>query len=644
LVLFYLTQGGREAVPAPTGRKALFAYLTTAARWGAVAAGVAVLVFLLVPRQSQQQFHLFLYFSNSGAQRAQVGFSELMDLNRTGLVEVDDELAFSVQAEDAAGNPKLDLSGEQRWRGTVLDTYQQGRWNCSAMMALSPLMLLRGSAAPSTRSAAAILPPPRIGSNGSDRPPQLANLGPEQFFLTITLEPRKAGGLFLADPVAQLGMGFVDTVVVSLADEHRTRGRFYLFQGTLLPAVYDGPREFSYRQVVAPAAEESVSEPVLTVNDIYPEFLVVQPVTELRPWSWQLLQQLAAEGQYGLTAKDAQPAPPSPDNPEKPDALPPEHWEKVARALTAYLATSGEYSYTLDLQRVDPTLDPTLDFLWNSKQGHCHRYAGGLTLMLRSLGIPARIVKGFRGANSLGDGAYLVRQNQAHSWVEVLLLRPGKEGEAEMRWLTLDPTPAGDPRQFNTFSWARLWEGSQRWAGTFWRDYIIEYNSDQQTDLWTGLRDWFTKDANGRARSPGSAAFRIVLVAGASCGAVGMAAAAGFWVVRRGRKRKQPGKKPTAPALPSYARLLALLTRHCGLQPQPAQTPREFGEAARQVLRGTSATSLSELPLRAAQVLYRVRYGGETLPDEERRELDTQIDQLEGCLQYGAPDAGVSRH
>src|SRR5262249_59177878 len=95
---------------------------------------------------------------------------------------------------------------------------------------------------------------------------------------------------------------------------------------------------------------------------------------------------------------------------------------------------------TCYLRRVYPTLAPTLDFLWNIKQGHCHRYAGGLTLMLRSLGIPARIVKGFRGADALGDGTYAVRQSHAHSWVEVLLRRsvPGVDPDARRR----GPVPA----------------------------------------------------------------------------------------------------------------------------------------------------------------------------------------------------------
>src|SRR5262249_40141086 len=160
----------------------LFAHLLAVGRWVALATGVALLVFLLLPRQPQQ-LNLFVFFSAGPPPKIQVGYSEQMDLNRTGLVEVDEEIAFTVQAEDAAGNPKLDLRGEQRWRGTVLDVYNQGRWNCSALMPISPMLMGLGTVP--VRAGGG---PPRTSGN-ADRRAQLADLGPEQYFLNISLEP-----------------------------------------------------------------------------------------------------------------------------------------------------------------------------------------------------------------------------------------------------------------------------------------------------------------------------------------------------------------------------------------------------------------------------------------------------------------------
>jgi len=54
-----------------------------------------------------------------------------------------------------------------------------------------------------------------------------------------------------------------------------------------------------------------------------------------------------------------------------------------------------------------------MDFLLNVKQGHCERFAGALALMLRSQGVQARVVAGFRGAEHKGDGQYVIRQNFA---------------------------------------------------------------------------------------------------------------------------------------------------------------------------------------------------------------------------------------
>ena len=90
--------------------------------------------------------------------------------------------------------------------------------------------------------------------------------------------------------------------------------------------------------------------------------------------------------------------------------------------------------------RVDPSLDPTVDFLTNVRRGTCERYASALTLMLRSVGIPARIVKGYRGWD-LEAGQYVVRQRHSHAWVEALVPADGP-GPLRMEWLTLDPTPS----------------------------------------------------------------------------------------------------------------------------------------------------------------------------------------------------------
>lgn len=80
------------------------------------------------------------------------------------------------------------------------------------------------------------------------------------------------------------------------------------------------------------------------------------------------------------------------------------------------------------------------DFLFNTRAGFCEHYASSATFMLRSAGIPARIVAGYQGGelNPLGTHL-LVRQYDAHAWVEAWL--PG-EG-----WVELDPTAMVAPER-----------------------------------------------------------------------------------------------------------------------------------------------------------------------------------------------------
>jgi Domain of unknown function (DUF4129) len=82
-----------------------------------------------------------------------------------------------------------------------------------------------------------------------------------------------------------------------------------------------------------------------------------------------------------------------------------------------------------------------------------------------------------------------------------------------------------------------------------------------------------------------------------------------------------------------YARLLALLARHAGLVPQPAQTPRELAAAAAGAIRGhPSAAALAGVPDRVVDLLYRVRFGGRPLDEAEAAALGARLDELEAAL------------
>lgn len=96
------------------------------------------------------------------------------------------------------------------------------------------------------------------------------------------------------------------------------------------------------------------------------------------------------------------------------------------------------FSYTLQ-----PPLggrDMVGDFLFTSKAGFCEHYSGAYVVLMRAMGVPARVVTGYQGGemNPL-DGYLTVRQSDAHAWAEIWL--PGQG------WRRVDPTGAVAPER-----------------------------------------------------------------------------------------------------------------------------------------------------------------------------------------------------
>jgi transglutaminase-like putative cysteine protease len=104
------------------------------------------------------------------------------------------------------------------------------------------------------------------------------------------------------------------------------------------------------------------------------------------------------------------------------------------KALAIQEHLTRNYRYSLDAPLADQT-SPLEEFLFNRKTGYCEHYATAMVIMLRTVGIPARLVTGFLATewNEYGN-YYVVRQQDAHAWVEVHLPHSG--------WVMMDPTPA----------------------------------------------------------------------------------------------------------------------------------------------------------------------------------------------------------
>ncbi len=152
-----------------------------------------------------------------------------------------------------------------------------------------------------------------------------------------------------------------------------------------------------------------------------------------------------------------------------------------ARRIETFLRT--QFTYSLKLKRSDMSIDPIADFLLNTRTGHCEYFASSMVIMLRSVGVPARLVNGFQmGEYNALTGTYTVRQSDAHSWVEVYFV--GAD-----RWLEFDPTPAAG---FNSYAGglAAQFRHSLEAVQMMWIRYVVALDSREQISMLRSAQQW----------------------------------------------------------------------------------------------------------------------------------------------------------
>ena len=158
----------------------------------------------------------------------------------------------------------------------------------------------------------------------------------------------------------------------------------------------------------------------------------------------------------------------------------------VQRAYSHF--SQDPFRYTLDAPTLG--LHSVDEFLFDTRAGFCEHYASAFAVMMRMAGIPSRIVTGYMGGfyNELGE-YLLVRQSDAHAWVEVWLQGLG--------WTVIDPTAAvsparvdrgaldavSEPRYWLDVPWLRSARNSVDIIQQRWNDWVIEYNAQRQSEL-----------------------------------------------------------------------------------------------------------------------------------------------------------------
>lgn len=140
-----------------------------------------------------------------------------------------------------------------------------------------------------------------------------------------------------------------------------------------------------------------------------------------------------------------------------------------ATAIQTHLSHNYRYSLDAPLAAQDQPLE---EFLFSRKTGYCEHYATAMVIMLRTVGIPARLVTGFLATEWNDYGNYfVVRQQDAHAWVEVYLPHSG--------WIGMDPTPTED----NPGAGGPVWEVLAPLVDNIklqWNRLFVQYSAADQ--------------------------------------------------------------------------------------------------------------------------------------------------------------------
>ena len=450
------------------------------------------------------------------------GFSDQVELGRIGEIQQSSSVVMHIQVDgDERGSYDL------KWRGVTLNRFDGRNWsNSRRQRPLSPQLDGRFVLPPQPRDDLA-----RHDQDESSRP----------LHYRVLMEPVGMNIFFLAATPQSLE-GSYRSVAVDDSD-----------------AVFnlDLEHPISRYQATSDIAQPGDRE-LRTAGSVYPSYLdpgYLRLPASLDPRIPRLAEQItaAANNNYDKTL-----------------------------AIETYLRS--RFQYTLQMPRTVPH-DPLANFLFERKQGHCEYFASSMAVMLRSLGIPARLVNGFRTGefNDL-TSQYVVRASNAHSWVEVFF--PG------YGWIAFDPTPGGSIMVRT--GWGRFGLYLDAMA-SFWRDWVVNYDAGHQQALAVGarsggrqlflsVRHWWRghyetllaaarRAKSAMAGSPlrwgisGATLTMLLLLAGN---------ARRLWqTLARLRLAARPERAPRRAATIWYERMTEIVGRR-GWHKSPTQTPQEF--------------------------------------------------------------------
>jgi len=313
-----------------------------------------------------------------------------------------------------------------------------------------------------------------------------------------------------------------------------------------------------------------------------------------------------------------------------------------ALALTSFLKETGGFTYSLTTTIQNPQIDPVEDFL-QRKSGHCEYFASALTLMLREVGIPARMVSGFKGGNvNKFSGYFEVEQRHAHVWVEAYL---------NQRWVVFDPTPAArDDSVESMAQGSESWRAFMNYVSFLWGKYILGVSLEQQnkniyiplkekfletfqvaegrTSFFALLKDFLTNKENWS----GWKGALLVLAMAASLGLLYLLTRVLLkLLLSRSAKREEYLRRKRI-VVEFYERFRAICEK-MGYVREKAQTHLEFSNSVERQLRPILQQSHAvAVPQTITRAFYEIRFGKISLSNIQLDDMKSSVLRLERAI------------
>lgn len=503
------------------------------------------------------------------------GLSSEVDLSQAGALAPSQTPVMRVVFPERNGGQ---FNGPMLWRVTALDTYTGGGWQHHGVLTTGY----------STEELRRFKSESRRASNdGIDRPPAGWPIVNYEIFLDRPPE--------IAVPLLQM------PIMVKASDESpRALFRWDIANDFSVVLTTRGENAIyleASSELISPTNDQLRSSPQDYSRAMRPEDYDILVEQDLLPATKALVDRLTRNE--------------------------PTAYEKIM-ALQQHLQ-GNQFEYTRLIPPL-PKRNPVDDFILNVREGHCQLFASALALMTRSLGLPARLVSGYRGGTwSDSDNSYTVTEDMAHVWVEVYFTGLG--------WITFDPSPMDvQPDGFSVNMITSIYNQYVMRARMLWLRNVVSFDRDRQGRslqesakgfIRSGLSTWEGLQSRDRQVAVGAGMQGVMQVLFLGLGLVVLAWA--LFYVRSWAVRRDSVKIRLTPDQRRAVRLRARMVRRLqklGISVEGC-TAEELGDAAAILSAGDADAIVETLTVYNA-----ARFGQRPFSGQELTRLSGRIAKL----------------